>query len=73
MRTVFWASIWEVRSMRSFVVRLTASIWSSTIFWFSSAWAVITAVRRAVTVVVRARSTPRASCVLLSSMRPIER
>ena len=67
------ASIFEVEEMRLSVVALTASIWSSTSFWFSSACAVITAVRSAVTVVVRARSTPCWSLVLLSSMTPIER
>ena len=48
----------EVRWMRSDVVELSAPIWSSTSFWLLRAWATITAVRRAETVVVEARSTP---------------
>ena len=46
------------------VVVFSAVIWSSTSFWLPSAWATITAVRNAETVVVEARSTPFISSML---------
>jgi hypothetical protein len=57
-------SISLVRSIIPLVVVLRALIWSSTSFWLPSAWATMTAVRRADTVVVDARSTPLISSML---------
>ena len=57
-----------VRSISPDVVALSAVIWSRTNFWLPSAWAVITAVRRAETVVVDARSTPLISSALFLMM-----
>ncbi len=51
-------SIADVDSIMLLVVVFSALIWSSTSFWLASAWATITAVRSAATVVVCARSTP---------------
>jgi hypothetical protein len=47
-----------VLSIMLAVVVLSAVICSSTSFWLVSAWATVTAVRSAETVVVEARSTP---------------
>ena len=55
--------------MRLPVVALSAVIWSSTSFWSARAWATMTAVRSAETVVVVARSTPLISSTLLRRMR----
>ena len=55
----------EVDSIRLPVVVLRAVIWSRTSFWLASAWATMTAVRSADTVVVVARSTPLISSRLL--------
>ena len=54
--------------MRFEVVVLSAVIWSRTSFWSASAWATITAVRSAETVVVVARWTPLISSRLLRRM-----
>ena len=55
--TEFSRSISLVRWIIPLVVVLSAVIWSSTSFWLPSACATMTAVRRADTVVVDARST----------------
>ena len=55
------------------VVVLSAVIWSSTSFWLLSAWATMTAVRSAETVVVVARSTPLMSSMLFLMMMSIAR
>ena len=68
-----WRSITDVPSIRLEVVSLRAVIWSRTSFWSPRAWATMTAVRRAETVVVVARSTPRISSRLLRRMTSIER
>ena len=63
----------EVRWIRSEVVVLSAVIWSSTSFWLPRAWATITAVRSADTVVVEARSTPLISSMLFLMMMSMAR
>ena len=50
-----------------------AVIWSSTSFWLPSAWATMTAVRSAETVVVEARSTPLISSMLFLMTTSIAR
>ena len=67
------ASIFEVEAIMFDVVVLSAVIWSSTSFWFASACATMTAVRRAETVVVVARSTPLMSSMLFFMMMSIAR
>ena len=59
----------EVDSIRFPVVVFRAVIWSSTSFWLVSAWATMTAVRRAETVVVVALSTPLTSSWLFFRTR----
>ncbi len=58
IRVEFSFSISEVLSIMREVVEFSAVIWSSTSCWLASAWATMTAVRSAETVVVVARSTP---------------
>jgi transposase len=53
-----------VESMMFAVVWLSAVIWLSTSRWLAMAWATVTAVRSAPTVVVLARSTPLTSSTL---------
>ena len=57
-------SISPVESIMPAVVVLSAPICSSTSFWLVIAWATVTAVRSAATVVVEARSTPFTSSTL---------
>ena len=66
-------SILAVDAMRPDVVVFSAVIWSRTSFWLFSAWATITAVRSAATVVVVARSTPLMSSRLFLMMMSIAR
>jgi hypothetical protein len=66
-------SIAEVRSIIDDVVVFRAVIWSSTSFWLPSAWATMTAVRRAEMVVVDARSTPLMSSMLFLMTMSIAR
>src|SRR3954468_9805883 len=66
-------SISEVRWIIPDVVLLSAVIWSRTSFWLPSAWATMTAVRRAEMVVVDARSTPLISSMLFLMMMSIAR
>ena len=73
MSTLWVASSCDVDSMSFDVVVLSAVIWSSTSFWFASAWATITAVRSAAIVVVVARSTPLMSSRLFFRTRSIAR
>jgi hypothetical protein len=67
------ASIFEVASIMFDVVVFSAVIWSSTSLWLARAWATITAVRRADTVVVVARSTPLMSSRLFLMITSIAR
>ena len=66
-------SILAVDAMRPVVVVFRAVIWSSTSRWLFSACATMTAVRRAATVVVVARSTPLMSSTLFLMMMSIAR
>ena len=66
-------SISLVRSIIPRVVVFRAVIWSSTSFWLPSAWATMTAVRSAETVVVEARSTPLMSSMLFLMTMSIAR
>ena len=63
-RAALGRSISPVESIIPAVVVLSAPICSSTSFWLVIAWATVTAVRSAATVVVEARSTPFTSSTL---------
>src|SRR4029450_1094228 len=69
MRPVCWGSIEEGDSTRLPGGVVRAVIWSRTSRWLARAWATMTAVRRAATVVVVARSTPLISSWLFLRTR----